>query len=159
MAKEKLKEIIGAVDTKKMLEASYTLSPSKFNGVASTYTKFVYLMALLNLKSDESEKVSVAESTIGKIKNDVDCYSYDAILKKEKAELENATKMYDGVIEAQRKNVAIHDAAKNLVKKHYISMISTLEYAYENYPEWLIEYIVSDMSPKEFVETTRLREG
>ena len=69
MAKEKLKEIIGAVDTKKVLEASYTLSPSKFNGVASTYTKFVYLMALLNLNSDESEKVSVAESTIGKIKN------------------------------------------------------------------------------------------
>lgn len=151
--REELQGVLSLVDMTKVDLPSYNISIKKYDIIAKTYTKVIYLLALLELRvnkqenPEEEKRFNIAKRTIVKIANDPLVYCYENAVQKENALIKQATSdIYGSRIPENSphlRNVQ-NSVKKSLMIKNMKEMLNLLKQFVENNAENVIEFCMSD---------------
>lgn len=151
--REELQNVLSLVDMTKVDLPSYNISIKKYDIIAKTYTKVIYLLALLELRvnkqenPEEEKRFDIAKRTIVKIANDPLVYYYENAVQKEKAIIKQATSdIYGSRIPENSphlRNVQ-NSVKKSLMIKNMKEMLNLLKQFMENNAENVIDFCMSD---------------
>jgi len=151
--RENLQNVLSLVDMTKVDLPSYNISVKKYDIIASTYTKVIYLLASLELRvnkqenDEEVKRFDIAKKTIVKISKNPLIYSYENAIQKENAIVKQATKDLYGYRvpenSPQLRNVQ-NSVKKSLMIKNMKEMLNSLRQFGDSNAENVIEFCMSD---------------
>ena len=151
--RENLQNVLSLVDMTKVDLPSYNISIKKYDIIASTYTKVIYLLASLELRvnkqenDEEAKRFDIAKKTIVKISKNPLIYSYENAIQKENAIVKQATKDLYGYRvpenSPQLRNVQ-NSVKKSLMIKNMKEMLNSLRQFGDSNAENVIEFCMSD---------------
>lgn len=151
--RENLQNVLSLVDMTKVDLPSYNISIKKYDIIASTYTKVIYLLASLELRvnkqenDEEAKRFDIAKKTIVKISKNPLIYSYENAIQKENAIVKQATKDLYGYRVSenspQLRNVQ-NSVKKSLMIKNMKEMLNSLRQFGDSNAENVIEFCMSD---------------
>lgn len=151
--RENLQNVLSLVDMTKVDLPSYNISIKKYDIIASTYTKVIYLLASLELRvnkqenDEEVKRFDIAKRTIMKISKNPLIYSYENAIQKENALVKQATEDLYGYRvpenSPQLRNVQ-NSVKKSLMIKNMKEMLNSLRQFGDSNAENVIEFCMSD---------------
>lgn len=151
--RENLQNVLSLVDMTKVDLPSYNISIKKYDIIASTYTKVIYLLASLELRvnkqenDEEAKHFDIAKKTIMKISKNPLIYSYENAIQKENALVKQATEDLYGYRvpenSPQLRNVQ-NSVKKSLMIKNMKEMLNSLRQFGDSNAENVIEFCMSD---------------
>ena len=151
--RENLQNVLSLVDMTKVDLPSYNISIKKYDIIASTYTKVIYLLASLELRvnkqenDEEVKRFDIAKKTIVKISKNPLIYSYENAIQKENALVKQATEDLYGYRvpenSPQLRNVQ-NSVKKSLMIKNMKEMLNSLRQFGDSNAENVIEFCMSD---------------
>lgn len=151
--RENLQNVLSLVDMTKVDLPSYNISIKKYDIIASTYTKVIYLLASLELRvnkqenDEEAKRFDIAKKTIVKISKNPLIYSYENAIQKENALVKQATEDLYGYRvpenSPQLRNVQ-NSVKKSLMIKNMKEMLNSLRQFGDSNAENVIEFCMSD---------------
>lgn len=154
--RENLQQILALVDMTKIDLPSYNISVKKYDAIASTYTRVIFLLAVLELRAnkgeipstqEESERLGICSKTVTKIGNDPTVYSYEKVVQEEKELVgKAATTLYGGIMteQAERFRRLQNEVKKSLMIKNMKEMLTSLHLFDENNTDDLIDFCMSE---------------
>lgn len=151
--RENLQSVLSLVDMAKVDLPSYNISIKKYDIIASTYTKVIYLLASLELRvnkqenDEEVKRFDIAKKTIVKISKNPLIYSYENAIQKENALVKQATEDLYGYRVPENsphlRNVQ-NSVKKSLMIKNMKEMLNSLRQFVNSNAENVIEFCMSD---------------
>jgi beta-glucosidase-like glycosyl hydrolase len=161
--RQELLRVATLVDMEKVDLPSFNISMRKFDDVAHAYSKVLLLASIVTLnEADESEDAkkrrAIAVSTIDKLIDNPNAYSYDECSRAERAIVEQAAEDAWGNIPASRRMQDVKQKAKNnLMIKNLKGMVSMLKSALDIYPDVLLDKYMDDAAFSDVLNQLRTK--